>query len=96
MQRHVVAGVAGVDGLDDVDLAVGGPGGDVAKPEGGPGRAAEGRVVDVEEEEARCVGLLGREAHGAAAFGGVAAGVVHAEDGGAGGGERIRQGGVRG
>lgn len=97
VQRHFVAGVALVDGLHDVDFAVGGPVGGVGEPEGGPGRAAVGRVDDVEDEEARVVLVFGGEAGGVAAGGGVGFGVVDAEDGAGGGGKgEVHLGGLLG
>ena len=57
VQGHLVAGGGGVDGLEDVDFAVGGPVGLVGQPERGPGGAAVGRVCNVEDEEAVVVSV---------------------------------------
>lgn len=71
VQRHLVALCALVDALEHVNLAVRGPVRAVGEPERGPRRAAVGRVLDVEDEEALVVRLLGLDARGEAAGGGV-------------------------
>lgn len=75
VQRHQVALVGEVGGLHDVNLAVGGPVGRVDEPEGRPGRAAVGGVLDVKDEEAVVVRLFGLDAHAEAAGAGVGFGV---------------------
>lgn len=87
VEGHLVAVVGLVCGLHDVDLAIVGPVVVVGEPEGGPGGAAVGGVLDVEEEEAAVPRGLGGDADGEAACGGVglvagADGGVYAEDGG--------------
>lgn len=64
MEGDHVALFALVDGLEHVNLAVLGPVAGVGEPERRPGRAAVGCVLDVKDEEALVVCLLGLDAHG--------------------------------
>lgn len=79
VQRHLVAGVALVGRLHDVNLAVVGPTIGVDEPQGRPGPAAKGAVLDVEEEEAAVVRLARGDADREAARRGV--GLVARADG---------------
>lgn len=86
VERHHVALVAGVDGLEDVNLAVLGPVAVVREPEGGPGGAAVRGVLDVEDEKALVVRLFRLDTHREATSRGVwrgawADGGVDLEDG---------------
>lgn len=86
VERHGVAVGALVDGLHDVNFAVLRPVERVGKPQCWPGATGVRRVLDVENEEAAVVRLLGFKTHGEAARGcvGLAAGTdsgVDAEDG---------------
>lgn len=68
----VVCATDYVDGFHDVYLAICGPVGGIGEPEGGPGRAAGGCVLDVEDEEVvESVLRFGGDAHRVAAGGGV-------------------------
>lgn len=81
VQGNLVSGGAVVDGLDDIDLAVGGPVGGVGQPEGGPCGATVGSVQNVKDEESSGISLLGRDAGRVAAGSGILLGVVDLEDG---------------
>lgn len=82
--------------LDHVDFSIIRPILRIRHPESGPGAAAVRGVEDIEEEEACIVALLGFDADGFAALGGIVCGCVDAEDGrvGSGVGEVFGLGGL--
>lgn len=63
MQGHLVARVCKIDGLHDIDFAIGRPVVDVGQPKSWPGPTAMGCVIDVEDEQAFVVGGLGGHTH---------------------------------
>lgn len=71
VESHLVSDVGLVDCLHDVDFTIVGPVGVVRQPERWPGSAAVGGVLDVEDEEAAVVGLLGLYSDGESASRGV-------------------------
>ena len=71
--------------LHDINLPIIRPIRSIRQPQRGPGATAEGGVDDVEDEEARVVGVSGLDADRVAAAAGVGSGCINAEDGAAGG-----------
>lgn len=63
MQGHLIARVCKIDGLHDINFAIGRPVGDVGQPESWPGSAAMWCVIDVKDEQALVVGGFGGHAH---------------------------------
>lgn len=67
--------------LHDINLPITRPIGSIREPQRGPSATAEGGVGDVEDEEARVIGVFGLDADGVAATRRVGGDCVDAEDG---------------
>ena len=64
VERDLIAGCCLIGCFHDIDLAVCRPVRRIGQPESGPKRAADGRMFDVEDEEAVIIGGLGLDTSG--------------------------------
>lgn len=63
VQGHLIARVCKIDGLHDINFAIGWPVGDVGQPESRPGSATMWCMIDVKDEQAFVVCGFGGHSH---------------------------------